>query len=214
VPGQGVSAAGAFRDALIAGDQVEAEEIARAALDDGMALADLYVDVMFPALIEVGDRWASGDLTVADEHLATSIVESLMARLGRHPDRTPTRHRERVLMAGVELEGHVVGLRMLADLAEEAGFDVRFLGASVPLDALVDLVSRLRPGIVCLSVSVATPTMSLVEAVEALARRRELQVLVGGSGVPSALREDPRVHYAPDVREALDVLERLSASDA
>jgi len=208
---QGVAAADAFRDALIAGHQVVAEDVAREALDGGMALADLYVDVMFPALIEVGERWASGDLTVAEEHLATSIVESVMARLGRTADRAPTRHRERVLMAGVELEGHVVGLRMLADLAEVAGFDVRYLGASVPLDALLDLVSRLRPDIACLSVSIATPTMSLVEAVEALVRRPDLRLLIGGSGVPSTLREDPRVLYAPDVREALEVLERLSA---
>ena len=208
---QGLAASDAFRDALIAGHQVEAEEIVRAAVAEGMTLADLYVDVMFPALIAVGDRWASGALTVADEHLATSIVESLMARIGRAPDRTPSRDRERVLMAGVELEGHVVGLRMLADLAEDAGFDVRYLGASVPLDALLDLVTRLRPDIVCLSVSVATPTLSLVEAVEALVRRGDIDVLIGGSGVPTALREDPRVHYAPDVREALDVLERLSS---
>jgi methanogenic corrinoid protein MtbC1 len=209
---QQLAAAGAFRDALIAGDQVEAEELARGAIAEGMGLADLYVDVMFPALIEVGDRWASGDLTVADEHLATSIVESLMARIGPGPDHPPSRHRERVLMAGVELEGHVVGLRMLADLAEDAGFDVRYLGASVPLDALLDLVSRLRPDIVCLSVSVATPTASLVDAAEALVRRGNADVLVGGSGVPPALREDPRMHYAPDVRAALAVLERLSSS--
>jgi methanogenic corrinoid protein MtbC1 len=209
---QGVATADAFRDALIAGDQVGTEEIARGAMADGMALADLYVDVMFPALIEVGDRWASGDLTVADEHLATSIVESLMARIGPGRDRLPSRHRERVLMAGVELEGHVVGLRMLADLAEDAGFDVRYLGPSVPLDALLDLVARLAPDIVCLSVSVATPTTSLVDAAEALVRRGSVKVLVGGSGVPPTLREDPGVHYAPDVRAALDVLERLSRS--
>lgn len=207
---QGAPAPGAFRDALIEGHQVAAEDVARAAIAAGMSLADLYVDVMFPALIEVGERWARGDLTVADEHMATSIVESLIARIGRPPDRTPSRQRERVLLAGVELEGHVVGLRMLGDLAEDAGFDVRYLGGSVPLDALLDLVSRLKPDIVGLSVSVATPTMSLVDAVEALVRRPGLQVLVGGSGVPTPLREDARVHYAPDVRAALDVLERLS----
>jgi len=207
---QGLDTADAFRDALIAGDQVQAEDIARGLIEDGIALADLYVDVMYPALVEVGDRWASGELTVADEHLATSIVEALMTRIGGRPDRAPARDRERVVMAGVELEGHVVGLRMLADLAEDAGFDVRYLGASVPLDALLDLVARLQPDVVCLSVSVATPSLSLVEAVEALIGRGDLNVLVGGSGVPAALREDPRVHYAPDVREALDVLERLS----
>ena len=150
--------AGPFRDALIAGDQVDAELIALEAVTEGMPLADLYVDVMAPALAAVGERWAAGDLSVADEHLATSIVETVMSRVGRSATRMPKRSRERVVMAGVDLEGHVVGLRMLADLAEGAGFDVRYLGASVPVDALVDLVSRLKPGVVCLSVSTTTPT--------------------------------------------------------
>jgi MerR family transcriptional regulator, light-induced transcriptional regulator len=201
---------GQFREALVAGQQTDAELIAQDAFADGMALADLYVDVMFPGLCEVGERWASGDLSVADEHLATSIVETVMGRLTRAVG-PPPRTRDRILMAGVELEGHVVGLRMLADLAEAAGFDVRYLGASVPLDALSDLVSRLRPNIVCLSVSTATPTSSLTEALDLLAERPELQVLIGGSGVPYRLRDDPRTRYAPDVRQALVVLEELAA---
>lgn len=198
-----------FRDALIAGDQVDAELIALEAVTEGMPLADLYVDVMAPALAAVGDRWASGDLSVADEHLATSIVESVMARVGRSATRLPKRSRQRVVMAGVDLEGHVVGLRMLADLAEGAGFDVRYLGPSVPVDALADLVVRLRPDVVCLSVSVTTPTSSLTEAIDQLTRRRGLRLLIGGSGVPPQLRDDPRAAYASDVREALAVLERL-----
>jgi methanogenic corrinoid protein MtbC1 len=200
---------GQFREALVAGQQTDAELIAQEAIADGMPLADLYVDVMFPGLCEVGERWASGDLSVADEHVATSIVETVMGRVARAGG-TPPRTRERILMAGVELEGHVVGLRMLADLAEDAGFDVRYLGASVPLDALTDLLERLRPDIVCLSVSTATPTSSLTEAIESVSRRPGVQLLIGGSGVPKRLREDPRAHYAPDVREALVVLESLS----
>jgi methanogenic corrinoid protein MtbC1 len=203
--------AGPFRDALIAGDQIDAELIALEAVTEGMPLADLYVDVMAPALADVGARWAAGDLSVADEHLATSIVETVMARVGRSATRMPKRSRERVVMAGVDLEGHVVGLRMLADLAEGAGFDVRYLGASVPVDALVDLVARLRPDVVCLSVSITTPTHSLLEAIGQLTQRSNVRLMIGGSGVPEDLRSDGRAIYAPDVREALVELERLAA---
>jgi methanogenic corrinoid protein MtbC1 len=75
---------------------------------------------------------------------------------------------------------------MLADLAEGAGFNVRYLGASVPVDALV-------------------------EAIDQLARRRGLRLMVGGSGVPQDVRADPRVVYAPDVREAIGELEPIAA---
>jgi methanogenic corrinoid protein MtbC1 len=202
-----------FCAALVSGDQLQAELIALEAVAMGMPVADLYVDVITPALYAVGTGWERGELSVADEHLATGIVEWIMARVARSATRLPARSRERVLLAGAELEGHVVGLRMLADLVEGAGFDVRYLGAAVPVDALVDIVGRLNPRIVALSASSATPATPLVEAVEALTRMSDLDVLLGGSGVPRILREDPRIHHPGDARCALDVIERIVARD-
>jgi methanogenic corrinoid protein MtbC1 len=201
----------AFREALVAGDQRRAELLAFAAVAQGMPVADLYVDVITPALYAVGSGWERGELSVADEHLATGIVESVMTRVGRSTTHLPARTRERVLLAGAELEGHVVGLRMLADLVEGAGFDVRYLGAAVPVDALIDLARRLQPRIVALSASSATPTTPLIEAVEGLVRLPGVDVVLGGSGIPRVLREDPRIHHPGDARSAVAAIERIVA---
>lgn len=198
--------------ALVAGDQVQAELVALDAVAGGMPLADLYADVLAPALNEVGRRWQAGDLTVADEHLATAVVEGVMARVGRAATRLPRRSRERVLLACAEDEGHVVALRMVADLAEGAGFDVRYLGASVPVDALVDLARRLRPRVVGLSASAGAAPAAVIEAVDGLLALPGLDVIVGGDGVPAALGGRERVHRAGDVREALTLLEALADS--
>jgi methanogenic corrinoid protein MtbC1 len=198
-----------FRHALLTGDQRQAELVALEAVALGMPVADLYVDVITPALYAVGEGWERGDLTVADEHLATGIVEWVMARVARSATRLPARSRERVLLAGAELEGHIVGLRMLADLVEGAGFDVRYLGAAVPVDALIDIVRRLTPRVVALSASSATPTTPLIEAVEALLRLDGVDVVLGGSGIPRVLREDPRIHHPGDVRTAVAVIEEI-----
>jgi methanogenic corrinoid protein MtbC1 len=198
-----------FRGALVAGDQQHAELIALEAVALGLPVADLYVDVITPALYAIGAGWERGELSVADEHLATGIVEWVMSRVAGSATRLPSRSRERVLLAGAELEGHVVGLRMLADLVEGAGFDVRYLGAAVPVDALIDVVGRLQPRIVALSASSATPATPLIEAVEALLRLDGVDVLLGGSGIPRVLREDPRVHHPGDARTAVRVIERI-----
>lgn len=199
-----------FRDALLRGDRVHAELVALEAVADGMSVADLYVDVMAPALVDIGAGWERGELSVADEHLATGVVESVMARVARSATRLPRRSRQRILLAGTEDEGHVVGLRMLADLAEGAGFDVVYLGAAVPVDALLDLVGRLQPRIVALSASSTARRDLLAEAVAGLERRDDVDVLLGGLGVPPRLRDRRRVHYAADVREAMEILERLA----
>ncbi|HEU4657216.1 MAG TPA: B12-binding domain-containing protein [Capillimicrobium sp.] len=198
-------------DALLAGDTARAELIALDAVGGRLSLTDLYVDVITPALHEIGERWQRGELSVADEHLATGIVEDVMARVGRSGTRLPRRSRERLLLAGAENEGHVVGLRMLADLAEGAGFDVRYLGAAVPADALADLTRRLEPRIVCLTASVGAPSAAVVEAVEAVLEIEDVDVLLGGTGVPLTLQGRMRVHHAADVREAMRLIEELVA---
>ena len=61
-----------------------------------------------------------GEMTIADEHLATGISYDVMRLISRTATRYPRRSRERVLLAAVGGEGHVTGLRMIGDLAEGA----------------------------------------------------------------------------------------------
>src|SRR3712207_1846661 len=157
-----------FTDAIAWGDARLAELIGLEAVSAGVELATLYVEVMAPALHEVGKRWAAGEMSIADEHLATSLVDGVMAIVRRAGTHAPRRSRERVLLGAVETEGHVVGLRMLADLAEGAGFDVRYLGAAVPVHTLEEIIRRHRPAVVGLSLTIGAPTGAIVRAVDVL----------------------------------------------
>ena len=47
-----------------------------------MAIEEVYLDLLTPALRSVGDRWESGEITVADEHVASAITLRLIGRLG------------------------------------------------------------------------------------------------------------------------------------
>src|SRR3954469_4092727 len=75
-------------------DELRAELVEAAARSDVQALAaaveqtlslddvaEAFAEVLAPALVEVGERWRSGELTVAQEHLATSAVSSSLQRL-------------------------------------------------------------------------------------------------------------------------------------
>lgn len=209
--------AGSSRDefvrALERGDAQFAELIALDALaEDGLSVADLYVDVIAPALAEVGHQWESGRMSIADEHLATGIAYDVMRLVGRTATAYPRRSRERLLLAAVGAEGHTTGLRMIADLAEGHGFDVQFLGASVPVATLAGIVAKHRPEIVGLTVTMAGPAGMLGDALEQVLASGHAPkgILVGGLGVPDRFRDDDRVRYATDAREALDVINDLA----
>jgi methylmalonyl-CoA mutase cobalamin-binding domain/chain len=151
-------------------------------------------------------------MSVADEHLATGIAHDVMRLISRTATRYPRRSRERVLLAAVGNEGHITGLRMIGDLAEGLGFDVRYLGAALPVETIADIVAKHTPEIVGLSVTMAGPGAKLVGALdEVLASGHAPRgVLVGGRAVPDAIREDPRVHYAADARAAIEIVESLA----
>src|SRR5919107_5236675 len=77
----------AFAKALLAGDEVAAELVVRDALDARLSTAEIDDEIIAPALWLVGRLWARGEISVADEHLATSISLRVLA-LQREATRT------------------------------------------------------------------------------------------------------------------------------
>ncbi len=146
--------ADAFEAALLRANQREAMAIVDRALDDGHSLVDVELHVMRAALYHIGEQWQANKVSVAQEHIASAIVQSVMTQaLLRSIPSPPIENR--VLVACVEGNNHAIGVRMVADAFQLAGWDVQFLGANVPTTALVAQVKEWRPNLVCLSVSFA-----------------------------------------------------------
>jgi methanogenic corrinoid protein MtbC1 len=90
------------------------------------------------------------------------------------------------VLAGVEGNHHVLGLRILADAFELAGWDVRYLGANTPTQSLVQLVRDERPNLVGLSASMPHHLRSARNVIACL--RTELDearpaVMLGGLAI-------------------------------
>jgi methanogenic corrinoid protein MtbC1 len=83
-----------YVDALVAGDLASAERLIE---DSGTDVRTLYLEVLQPALYEIGRRWEEAEISVAQEHLASATTQSLMARLAERfdGDRRRRRHRAR-----------------------------------------------------------------------------------------------------------------------
>ena len=179
-----------YLEALRAVNAAGAYQVASTALEHGMSLPALYQRVITPAMYEIGELWEKGVVTVADEHAATVLTHRVLAGL-RPPVQIslekpggPTG--PRVVLAAVEGERHALGLRMLADVLEEAGYCAICLGADVPTEALFQSLTAFSPSVLALSATMPDlgPTL---ESVAARARREHpgLEVIVGGQAVPA-----------------------------
>lgn len=181
------TAARAYLEALLALRRDEAEAIVLAAAD--RPLLEVYREILAPAQQEIGRRWQLGEVTVAHEHLVTSTTQMLMSRLlAAQPKTAPD---GQVLVAAAPAhEEHTVGLRMLTDLVDGAGWRTVFLGARVPTADLLALLTAQPTVVLALSATMITSlgaVRDMVAAVRGESALARVRVLVGGRAFGLAL---------------------------
>ncbi len=199
-----------FGDVLRVGDGAAADAIVDAALAAGMTPEVIQALVITPAMVRIGELWETKAIGVADEHLATSISQRALIRLFEKlsAGRARPRSRERVLLAAVQGQRHILGLRMAADVLEGYGFDVLYLGEDVPVESLLEAVTRHLPAVVGLGFGIASDVSSLADSIAAIHELApETRIMLGGRAVPIGLR---RAGY-PYVASTLEVVETVEA---
>lgn len=143
-----------FESALLAGDRRGASAFVDRCLDQGHSLVDVELHIIQPALYAIGNKWQKNQVTVVQEHLATAIAQSVMSE-GLLKSRPPAWNGRRVVLACVEGNHHAVGLQMVSDAFQLAGWDAQYLGANVPTKALIRHVGMFKTDLLGLSVSFA-----------------------------------------------------------
>jgi MerR family transcriptional regulator, light-induced transcriptional regulator len=169
----------------------------------GLSVNELYQSVLEPAQYRLGDLWQRNEISVAREHLATAITQSVIADLAATASHKPNTG-VGVLVACVEGELHDIGARMVADMLDLEGFRVRLIGADVPTDALLTMLDEESPRLLVLSAAMAERLAALQAAVGRVrqAYGAGLRIVVGGQ----------LMRWAAEAVRALDV--DLAASDA
>ena len=199
-----------YADALLAGNEPGAEQVVREAIEAGLSETTISDDVIAPAMRLVGHMWEAGLISVADEHHATEITIRVLA-LQREAFRVARgRAAQRVLLAAVQGERHVVGLSMAASAIVHAGYDVRLLGADLPTEALAHATERHRPVIVGLTATMPGSAAVVPEVIRVL---RELDpgigVVIGGAAASPQLAGAPGVAICQHVGEAVAIVDGL-----
>ncbi|HEV2862407.1 MAG TPA: B12-binding domain-containing protein [Pyrinomonadaceae bacterium] len=185
--------AAAMFDTLVDG---QAEEAASTLVNlhlQGHTVGRIADAVLCPALRRVGDLWQSGDLSVAQEHLATRTALSGLQALRAAAKPGAPSGVWPAICCGVEEDFHELPVHVAALTLEAAGWEVVNLGMSTPFYALTESVARFRPRLVCVASTVFHhPDRAAREYVEfgAAVKRAGASVILGGTGfAPERVRQ-------------------------
>ena len=165
---------------LIKGKRIPCAEVLESLISTEFNVHNIYLDLFQKGLYQVGTMWEHNKISVATEHLATSITESLMNRVY---DKIPAVDSvgKTVIITSIENETHQIGGKMVADIFEMQGWEAIYLGADTPALELADFIEEIQPDLVGLSISVYFHMDTLVKTIELLNKKfKQLPIMIGG----------------------------------
>lgn len=175
-----------LQELLLAGDKAGAVRAAvEAVTAERLDIPTLYRDVLTPLLVETGADWQKGSVGVWQEHLASATVRTIVEIL--YPGVLKMRAASepagrKVLLACPPQEAHDLGLRMVSDRFDMAGWTTYFLGADTPADQVVDAARSLGVDAVVISSSTHFHRIAVRSFLDELRSKLPgVQVWVGGA---------------------------------
>ena len=200
--------------ALLRGDRQLASRLVLQAVEEGMPVKRIYLDVFQPAQREIGRLWQLNRISVAEEHYCTAATQLIMSQLYPYVFSTPRIGRT-VVAVCVSGDLHELGARMVADFFEMDGWDSYFTGASTPMGGVVQAVLGRRADVLAISATISHHIVDVERLIGLVRRQRELaglKIIVGGfpfNRDPELWRRIGADGSAPDADSAVVLAKRL-----
>jgi excisionase family DNA binding protein len=179
---QGNSAA-SFVDLLLQTDGlgVEARLLTeRSRLGSWLAVSEMVGG----ALVEMGERWRAGKVTIIQEHLASERLSRALARIGDALPVAPGA--PRCMLACAEGDRHALGLSLVEVALREAGWTTLWAGQDTPAADLAEVASQGEAEMIAVSASAALAEpgalLRQAEVLAAACERSGVELVLGGSG--------------------------------
>jgi MerR family transcriptional regulator, light-induced transcriptional regulator len=174
----------AARDLTAALEQFE-EEQANAVLDRLLAVyrtETILRDLLIPYLHDLGERWAGGEVTVAQEHFASNLLRGRLLGLARGwgQGRGPA-----AVLACLPGEQHDLGLLAFGITLHRRGWRIIYLGPDTPIATIRHAAGAIAPSLIVLAGTVPEPFAAHADAIADLAGHAT--VALGGAGATAEL---------------------------
>ncbi|EZH64665.1 hypothetical protein DH09_19245 [Bacillaceae bacterium JMAK1] len=197
-----------FTEYVLAGDDDQASRLVDSAVAQ-YTKTEVFEQLITPAMYKVGALWEENKISVADEHLATAVVDMIITSLDqKEPQEEALPEMGKVLIGGVEAEEHYLGLKMVSSRFRDYRWNVRYLGPNLPLSHLHTMAQMWKPDVIVLSVALAYRLPSVTEYVDAFSKfEHQPTILIGGRVAPK-LQSTFLEYNNVFVLEGLDALDQ------
>lgn len=167
---------------LLNGDRAGCRSIIEDTLKSGVPANSVYMDVIWPIMVEIDRLYDKDIINSAQEAFATrinrTIVDQLQNKLPRKAEKS-----KKVLVCSTSTEQGELGAQMITDLFESDGWEARFLGHSVNNDDILSFTNSYRPNVLLLygiSAKESPRIRSLIDKIKSVNAIPDLKIMLSG----------------------------------
>ena len=190
-----------LRLALEGFEEAEANTLLDEALA-GLTVETVADHIVLPAMRAIGERWESGEVSVAQEHFATGVLRGRMLSVARN---WGAGSGPRALLACPPGEDHDLGLVVFGVVLRARGWRITYLGPDTPIETIAETAKQLRPDAIVIAALDPEPFERAARELSKLAS--ESRLLIGGAGAGPAIAKRLRVELLDEdpVRAAAEL---------
>ena len=134
--------------------------------------------LLVPVLVELGERWANGKGSIAEEHFFAFYLRNKLGARFHHRPHNPGG--QKLLMACLPGESHETGLLVSALAANDLGFQTILLGSDLPLNELQAVAKKTNCAAIVLSGKIKPSRTTLTRDLPNLVSSLDIPVFLGG----------------------------------
>lgn len=205
--------------AVIDGEAVDAEALAKHALDQGLDPLACITNGLTKGIQEVGELFARGEYYLPELIISADTMKVALEIL--EPALTGNQQREvvgRVVIGTVEGDLHEIGKTLVGTMLMANGFQVTDIGVDKSASEFIEAIKENDATIVGASALLTTTMLQqqkLIEAIEEAGLRKQVKVMVGGAPVTQGYAEQIGADgYAEDAISTVDLAFRLADAPA
>lgn len=185
-----------------------ADELARQALDEGVAPTDLLTGALVPAMDRVGKKFSENKIFVPQMLMSAKAMNAAMTHLKPFFQSGDVKTKGTFIIGTVKGDLHDIGKNLVAMMVEGGGWTIIDLGVDVNEDTFNQTLADNPGAIVGLSALLTTTMANMEEIVEKIkAVNPDTKVIIGGAPLNDEFREKIGADfYSPDPRGAVEYL--------
>jgi methanogenic corrinoid protein MtbC1 len=199
-----------YLDGLLRGDRKDSRAVIEETLQSGTTTSLVYMEVVWPAMVEIEKLLRAERITTSQEHLATRINRTIVDQLQNKLPRRQARNKKITICCAPE-ELQELGGQIIADLFESDGWEVRFLGGGLTNDDILTFIHEYAPDILLIygtSPRQAPSVRQFIDRIREVNAHPNMQIMVSGglfNRAEGLWQEIGADAFAATAEEALEV---------